>query len=210
MAEMLRDKSVAGFLDDLASKAPTPGGGSVAALNGSMAAGLISMVCAIAAQKNLEEVGALEAIQQQSEELRRELYELAEADSAVFHRLSIAYKLPRTTEADAASRQAAIQAITREATDIPLQVARAATALLPLCTAVVNRCGRLLVSDVGVAATLARATTQSALLNVEINLSSLEDQDYVRQVRQEMSDLMVGQSEEVQGIIEMVLSRISK
>ncbi|MFP4437940.1 MAG: cyclodeaminase/cyclohydrolase family protein [Chloroflexaceae bacterium] len=212
MTNALGQQHIDAFLDELASSAPTPGGGSVAAVTGAMAAGLVSMVCALTIGKkrfaDFEEEAR--AIQQQAEELRHEFQNLAQDDIEVFNRLSTAYKLPRTTDADAASRQAAIQTITRHATEIPLRVARSATLLLPFCTTLANRCGRLVISDVGVAATLARATVQSALLNVEINLSSLDDQIYVREVRAQMEDLSVGLGDETRGIMEIVRNRINQ
>jgi formiminotetrahydrofolate cyclodeaminase len=216
MTEVLRTQSIETFLDSLASKAPAPGGGSVAAYTGAMAAGLVSMVCAITHNKqqsnseNEEEKEAIQAIWNQAEELRHELQNLAEADVEIFKRLSTAYKLPRTTEADAASRFAAIQKLTHQATEVPLRVAYASTRVISLCTALVNRCSRMLVSDIGVAATLARATAQSSLVNVEINLSSLEDQNYVRQVRTQMADLSVGLAEEAKGVLEVTLARINQ
>lgn len=213
MIEEFQKQSIETFLNALASKTPTPGGGSVAALTGAMAAGLLSMVCAITLEKNQageEQLEAVRSIFNQAEELRHELQNLAEADVEVFKRLSTAYKLPRTTQADAASRQAAIQTLTRQAAEVPLRTAHAAARLLPLCTALVNRCSRMLVSDIGVAATLARATTQSSLINVEINLSSLEDQNHVRMVRLQMEDLTVGLAEEAAGVIEIVVARINQ
>src|SRR5262249_54403758 len=157
------------FLDALASSAPTPGGGSVAALTGAMAAGLIGMVCTLTIGKpQYAEVEAeVQSINEQAGKLRAELQELAQADINVFQRLSAAYKLPRTTDADAASRRDAIQAVTRQAANIPLRTARAAVALLPLCAPLASRGNRLVVSDVGVAVLLLRAAVQSALLNVE-------------------------------------------
>ncbi|NJK81558.1 MAG: cyclodeaminase/cyclohydrolase family protein [Chloroflexaceae bacterium] len=209
MPDTLLAQSLQTFLDTLASDAPTPGGGSVTALSGATAAGLISMVCAITLNKaNGDDASDIRTIHTRAEELRRELQQLAEDDIEVFGRLSVAYKLPRTTAADAASRRAAIQNITRQAAEVPLRTARAAVYLLPLCTAMVNRCSRLLVSDIGVAATLIHATIQSALLSVEINLTALEDQNYVRQVRAQIEDLTVGTVEEIRGILDIVQSRM--
>src|SRR5205085_1446717 len=70
------------------------------------------------------------ALRERSEALRAELQDLAQADVDVFTYLAAAYKLPRTTDADAASRRAAIQKVTRGATEVPLRIARAVTALL--------------------------------------------------------------------------------
>jgi formiminotetrahydrofolate cyclodeaminase len=212
MTDKLDQQTIGAFLNALASKAPTPGGGSVSALSGAMAAGLISMVCAITSDKQqyAEYEQELRTIHDQAEQLRSDFQDLAQQDIAVFDHLSAAYKLPRTTDADAATRRAAIQKVTRAATEIPLRTARTAASLLPLCTTLATRCGRLIVSDVGVAAILARATVQSALLSVDINLASLEDKIYVREVRAQIEDLSVGLAEETAGVLEIVRSRINQ
>lgn len=211
MSDTLQTQTIGAFLDEIASKAPTPGGGSVAAINGAMAAGLISMVCTIMLGKKKQPNNAdeLASIHQQAETLRQELQQLADDDIAIFRRLSSAYKLPKTTDADAASRKAAIQKITKEAAQIPLAVARKAADLFPLCTSMAHHSTRLLVSDIGVAVLLARSTVQAALLNVEINLSSLEDTIFVRETRALMEDVVVGLEEETQGVVEIVQSRIN-
>ncbi|MCU0494222.1 MAG: cyclodeaminase/cyclohydrolase family protein [Chloroflexaceae bacterium] len=212
MSDTINQQSLQAFLDALASNAPTPGGGSVAALSGAMAAGLLSMVCSLTIGKpqfaEFEE--EVRGVHEQSEQLRATFQQLAQDDIEAFAHLAAAYKLPRTTDADAASRKAAIQKVTREAADVPLRTARAAANLLPLCTVLANRCSRLIVSDVGVAALLAHATVRSALLNVDINLSSLEDGIYVRETRAQMEDLTVGLEEETEGVMQMVRSRINQ
>jgi formiminotetrahydrofolate cyclodeaminase len=210
MTDTLTDMTITTFFDQLASKAPAPGGGSVAAFTGAMGAGLLSMVCAIMLGKKKQPADAeeIQSIHQQAETIRMEFQRLAQEDIEVFNRLSAAYKLPRTTEADAASRKAAIQKLTREATDVPLATARQAAALVPLCTSLVHRSSRMLVSDVGVAVLLARSCVQSALLNVEINLASLDDANFVREVRAHREDLLVGLEEETRGVVEIVQNRI--
>lgn len=212
MSEPFDAQPIGAFLDALASHTPAPGGGSAAALAGAMAAGLVSMVCAFTIGKKQyaaieDEVRGLHA---RAEALRQELQHLAAADIEVFGRLSAAYKLPRTTDADAATRQAAIQHVTRQATEVPLRVAQAAASIIPLCTALAPRVGRLIVSDIGVATVLARATVQSAILNIEINLAGLEDQRFVRETRAQVEDLTIGLSEEAEGIIAIVRNRINQ
>jgi formiminotetrahydrofolate cyclodeaminase len=210
MNAQLLDTSVREFLDELASKSPTPGGGAVAALSGAMAAGLITMVCDLTNGKPqyAEFEAEAQTLRERAEVLRAELQQLAQADVDVFNHLSAAYKLPRTTEADAASRRAAIQKVTRQATEIPLRVARAATALLPLCAPVARHGNRTAVSDVGVAALLVQSAVLAALLNVETNLVALEDQIFVRQTRAQVEDLSIGLVEEVEGVLAIVRERI--
>jgi methenyltetrahydrofolate cyclohydrolase len=211
MTEQILDTTVRQFLDALASDAPTPGGGSVAALTGAMAAGLLTMVCdlTIGKKQYAEFEDEARALRERSETLRAELQSLAQADVEVFGHLSAAYKLPRTTDADAASRRAAIQKVTREATEVPLRIARAATALLPLCAPLARRGNRNTVSDVGVAALLVKSTVPAALLSVEINLAALEDALFVRQTRAQAEDLTIGLDEEVEGVLALVRERIA-
>jgi formiminotetrahydrofolate cyclodeaminase len=211
MTEQLLDQPIRQFLDELASAAPAPGGGGVAALSGAMAAGLLTMVCdlTIGKKQYMEFDDEARALRERSEALRAELQVLTQADVDVFNHLSAAYKLPRTTDADAASRRAAIQKVTRAATEVPLRVARAVSALLPLCAPLARHGNRNAVSDVGVAVLLVQAAVPSALLNVEINLAVLEDQIFVRQTRAQVEDLTIGLEEEVEGVLALVHERIA-
>ena len=210
MKERTFDTSVSAFLDGLASGAPAPGGGSAAALGGAMAAALVSMVCnlTIGKARFADVEPEMRDILDRAEALRQELQALAEADVEAFNRLSAAYKLPRTTDADIAIRRDAIQASLRRATEVPLRTARAAAAVLPLCPPVAERGNQAAVSDVGIAALLAHAAVRSAVLNVEINLRVLEDQIYIRQVRAEVARLTDGLAAEAERIVELVASTI--
>jgi methenyltetrahydrofolate cyclohydrolase len=211
MTEQLINKSVGQFLDELASGTPTPGGGAIAALSGAMAAGLIVMVCdlTIGKKQYADFEDEARALRERAHALRIELQGLAQSDIDVFDHLSAAYKLPRTTEADAASRRAAIQRVTRQATEVPLRVARAVTALLPLCAPLARHGNRSASSDVGVAALMIQAAVPAALLNVEINTAVLEDQIFVRETRAQAEDLTIGLEEEVQGVLALVRERIA-
>ena len=197
----LLDSNLTEFLSQLASKEPVPGGGSIAALSGAMAAGLITMVCdlTIGKKKYAEVEDEIRALMDRSETLRQELQELAEADVDAFRRLGAAYKLPRETSADVAIRRDAIQQATRIATDVPLRTAQAA-AELPFSAAV---------SDVGVAALLAQAAVRSALLNVEINLNTLEDALYVRQARAQVQQLTASLHEDTEAIMALVNAHLA-
>jgi methenyltetrahydrofolate cyclohydrolase len=211
MTEQILDQPVRQFLDELASGAPTPGGGAAAALSGAMAAGLITMVCdlTIGKPQYAEFEAEAQSLRTRAEGLRAELQQLAQSDVEVFNHLLAAYKLPRTTEADAASRRAAIQKVTRQAAEVPLRAARAAVGLLPLCAPLARYGNRNAVSDIGVAALLVQSAVLGALLNVETNLVALEDQLFVRQTRAQAEDLTIGLDEEVIGVLVLVRERIA-
>jgi formiminotetrahydrofolate cyclodeaminase len=119
-----------------------------------------------------------------------------------------AYRLPRMTDADAASRKAAIQAMTRLATEVPLRTARAIANLLALCIPLARDGNRHAVSDVGAALLLIQAAIPIALLNVETNLSALEDQRFVREARAQIADLTLGLSDQIDGILRLVHERL--
>ena len=210
MEQPIRDTSVGSFLDILGSNAPAPGGGSAAALSGAMAAALVGMVCnlTIGRKRYVEVENEMRELLDRAEALRAELQQLAEDDVAAFNRLSAAYKSPRITDADIAIRRDAIQSSLKRATEVPLRTARAAAAILPLCMPVAEHGNQAAVSDVGVAALLAHAAIRSALLNVEINLRTLEDGLYTKQVRAEVARLTDGLSAEADQIAAVVARKL--
>lgn len=210
MPDLTLKSATAEFLEALASSAPTPGGGSVAALTGALGAGLISMVCNLTLGKEKYQDVQAEVAQllKESEELRRELMELMEADMGVYSKLSAAYKLPKDTEQDKALRTEAIQAALVEATGVPVSIARACARVVDLCpmAAKVGNLGAI--SDVGVAALLGEAALRSAELNVAINLGALKDQAFVAATEQEMNRLLNGRSETKELVFKDVAARL--
>jgi formiminotetrahydrofolate cyclodeaminase len=210
MEQKTIDLSVTAFLDALASSSSTPGGGGAAALAGAMAAALVSMVCnlTVGRQRYAEVEDQIRQVLDRSETLRAELQQLAEDDVAAFKRLSAAYKLSRETDADVAIRRDAIQNSLKRATEVPLRTARAAAAILPLCRPVAERGNQAAVSDIGVAALLAHAAVRSALMNVEINLRTLEDVLYTRGARAEVERLTQGLDAEAEQIVNLVMDKL--
>jgi methenyltetrahydrofolate cyclohydrolase len=210
MEQRTLDILVPAFLDDLASSSPAPGGGGAAAVTGAMGAALVSMVCnlTIGRQRYAQVEDEMRAQLDRAESLRAELQQLAEDDVAAFNRLSAAYKLPRVTDSDIAIRKDAIQESLKRATEVPLRTARAAAAILPLCPPVAERGNQAAVSDIGVAALLAHAAVRSALLNVEINLRTIEDALYINQVRAEVDRLTEHLSAEAEQVQQLVSSKI--
>ena len=173
MSIPLRDQSVQAFLDQLASASPTPGGGSVAALTGALAAGLISMVCQLTVGRPRYAAFEAEAqaILAQTEAIRARLTDLIQIDVAAYSTVAAAYKLPKEDP----TRTAAIVAAMVVATDVPLQIAEQAAALLPLALPVAQHGNRTAVGDVVAGAQLAVACVHAALINVDANVGLLAD-----------------------------------
>jgi glutamate formiminotransferase/formiminotetrahydrofolate cyclodeaminase len=181
------DMDLVPYLDALASAAPTPGGGSAAALAGALAAALAEMVANLTVGR--EQYAAVE------ERLQRVLTDLTHArrqltaamleDAAAFAAYLAARRLPRTTPEERQARAAAIQAATLAAAQAPLAVARQCLALLPLCREVAEHGNPNVASDAGVAAILAEAAARSAGLNVRVNLPGLADAEQRRALAEE-------------------------
>jgi formiminotetrahydrofolate cyclodeaminase len=165
------------WLGELASDSATPGGGGASALTAAASAALISMVCnlSIGRPRYAEHELLLTGVLRQVTERRELLLGLAEADAEAFQTVLTAYKLPRSSEAEQQERAAAIQAALAGAAEVPLRVAAIAADLIRLAGDISGRSNPSVLSDVAVAAVLARAALDSAVVNVEVNLAGLDE-----------------------------------
>ncbi len=206
----LTEKPVANFLDELASKAPAPGGGSVAAISGALGAALVSMVCNLTlGKKGYEDVqDDIQDLLAQSEALRAELTDLLEADVAAYSGYSAAAKMPRATDEEKAARAVAMQAALQVATDVPLRIAEAAVKVIDLCQPAAEKGNKFAVSDAGVAVLMAEAALRSAALNVLINLGSLKDQEFAAAKRARLESLLAGKGALRDQIYDLVVSKL--
>jgi len=203
-------KSVSGFLDELASSAPVPGGGSTAALTGALAAALVSMVgnLTVGKRRYADVEAEVQGLLVRSEALRCRLSQLLEADTQVYGVLSQAYQLPRETEEEKAARTAAIQAALKEAEAVPMQIAQGCVEVLDLCTPMAEKGNRLAVSDAGVAAVLAEAGLRSAALNVLINLAYITDGNFVVGERAKLDGLLEDKATLKEQVYELVIEKL--
>ncbi|MFN8502262.1 cyclodeaminase/cyclohydrolase family protein [Kouleothrix sp.] len=211
MSGSFLDAPLSGFLSALASGSATPGGGSVAALTGAQAAGLVAMVCNLTIGKKAYAAfeGEARELLAQAEARRAELAAFIQADTDAFDELMAAYKLPKASDDEIAARKAAIQAATMRATEVPLAMAAAARAVLPLCGPLAQHGSRTAVSDVGAAALAVRAAVPTALLNVEINLASIDDAAFAERARAQAAALVDGLDEQVAEVLATVRARIA-
>jgi formiminotetrahydrofolate cyclodeaminase len=205
----LTDLSIAEFLDRLASDAPTPGGGSAAALSGALAAGLVSMVCnlTLGKQEFAEVADEARRILDESEAARAALEFGVESDAAAFGVVAKAYKLPRGTEAEKQKRLEAIRAASLGAARAPLEVVRLVAGVLDLCERLAEIGNPRVLSDVVVAALLARAALHSGACNVEINLPQLKGDAFWDEARHELEHLLEGRDAQVKVILAKVSHR---
>ena len=207
---MIKDKSIQTFLDELASKASTPGGGSAAAIIGAMGAALISMVANFTVgKKGYEDVDAeARNILGKSEELRNQLTGMIKADVDVFNRVMAAYGMPKDSDDQKTARSAEIQAALKEATDVPLACARAAAEVIKLSEPIAEKGNKNVISDAGVAVLAGQAALRSAALNVYINIGGIKDENFVSDRQKQLEDILEGMDELTEKVYELVKSKL--
>ena len=207
---MIKDKSLQVFLDELASSAPTPGGGSGAAIMGAMGAALVSMVCNLTVgKKGYEEVeDDLKDVLKQAEALRDRMTDMIRADVEVSDRLMTSYGLPKETDEEKAARSDEIQASLKEATDVPLNCARACAEAIELCRTAAEKGNLNVISDAGVAVVAADAAMKSAALNVYINVGSIRDKAFAEERSTELEKILKGADGQTREIYELVKAKL--
>ncbi|MCK4308463.1 MAG: cyclodeaminase/cyclohydrolase family protein [Candidatus Atribacteria bacterium] len=207
---MLIDKKVSNFLDELASNSPTPGGGSVAALAGTLGAALISMVGNLTVgKKKYEDVEEdIKKIISSSEKLRYELSQLIEEDVKVFNNFMATYKMPKETEDEKAIRAKKIQESLIKAAKVPLKVAYKCLDILSLSKEVAEKGNINVVSDAGVAVLMAEAALESAILNVKINLRMIKDEKVRTELSSSIKEILLKEKGQKEKVLEIVEEKI--
>jgi len=207
---MLIDKKVSNFLGELASNSPTPGGGSVAALAGALGAALISMVSnlTIGKKKYVDVEEDFKKIISSSEKLRYELSQLIEEDVKVFNNFMATYKMPKETETEKKIRSEKIQVSLIGAAKVPLKVAYKCLDILSLSKEVAEKGNINVVSDAGVAALMAEAALDSAILNVKINLKMIKDEKIKEALSSSIKELLFKEKGHKEKVLEIVEKKI--
>ena len=173
------EQAVPEFLDEVASSAPTPGGGSVSALAGALAGALGSMVArlTIGKKRYAEHEEAMRSAESALESLRRELFALVAEDARAYDAFRAAARMSRRTPEEIDARAAAMLEAARGAAGTPLRTAETCVSVLEHLLPVATHGNEHAVSDAGVAAWLARAGAEGAAWNVRINLPELPESE---------------------------------
>jgi glutamate formiminotransferase / formiminotetrahydrofolate cyclodeaminase len=181
----LASMSLSAFADELSSESPAPGGGSVAALAGSLGAALAAMVANLTVGKKGREAAwaELSALAVEAQEIKSALVAAVDEDTAAFNRIMDAMKLPRGNGDQKALREKALQEAYIAASQVPLETAAASVEALRICAAVAELGIPASASDAGVGALMARAGLEGALLNVRINLGQVKDETILSAMR---------------------------
>jgi formiminotetrahydrofolate cyclodeaminase len=206
----IKDKSVQAFIDELASKAPTPGGGSAAAVMGAQAAALVSMVCnlTIGKPKYAEVEAEMQSLLEKSEVLREMLTGMIKADVDVFDRLMATYGLPKDSDDEKAVRSEAIQSALKEATIVPLKCANACANAIALSRIAAEKGNTGVISDAGVAVMAAYGALKSAALNVYINAGGLKDREFANVKLAELEAILKGADVAAEEVYQIVKAKL--
>lgn len=208
----LTENSCVQFADALASKAAVPGGGGASAMVGALGAALGSMVANLTigkkAYRNVE--AEIQEALAQTEAIRLKMLSLVQEDAHVFEPLSKAYGIKATTPEEKAEKDAIMEDALKNASTVPLEIARQAVACLRWLEVLGSKGSKLAVSDAGVGAHFCKAALLGGQFNVVINTSMMKDREYALGVDQEIEALVAEGSELAARVASIAEDRIKK
>ncbi|MFW5873514.1 MAG: cyclodeaminase/cyclohydrolase family protein [Bacillota bacterium] len=191
------------FNEKLASKAPTPGGGSVAGLGAALSAALIEMVI------NLTDDEALKQKVPEVKEKRKRALELIDEDSESFDQVMNAFRMAKDSEKEKEERRKAIQSALYAASLTPLDTMNLGLKLLKIARAIICNSNPNAISDIGVAGFIGMAAVNSAKLNVLINASSLNNDEKADKLEKEAENIENEAKELLNEIQDITLNKIN-
>ena len=191
-SKMVLSNSLGNFTELVAAGTPAPGGGSVAAYCGVLAASLGQMVCnlTIGKQKYAEAEPRLRAIRSELEQLGARLRELIAEDASSFEAVLRAYRLPKDSDEEKTERAAQIQIALQGAIDVPVETAQRGFDILRLLGELADIGNPNALSDVAVGARLAQVAIRGASYNISANLASISDRVAADTTREQMKDMI--------------------
>ncbi len=207
----LVDLTCTGFCEETASESPAPGGGSVSAYMGALAASLGTMVANLTGGKAAydDEWEKFSDVAVHGQQLKNDLLHLVDEDTNAFNKIMNAFGLPKKTDDEKAARSAAIQDATRFATEVPFQTMQKAFETFEVCRAMVEWGNPASVTDGGVGALAARSAVMGAHLNVKINASSLKDEAFKNDILSRAAAIEAAAIKEEAEILAIVNEKIA-
>ncbi|MEA4902472.1 cyclodeaminase/cyclohydrolase family protein [Desulfitobacterium sp.] len=202
--------TTAEFLAQGASSAPTPGGGSVSAYVGALAASMVCMVAnlTVGKEKYKDVEPQVQEILAQGQRLLEDLKKGLSRDITEFSKFMAVLKLPKDTAEQKAAREEKRQAVLVSATNTPISIAQNCFAVLKLAQELAPIGNKGAISDVGVAAYLAESALKAAMFSVDINLPQVKNGDYQSQVKAERERLFKEAGKIKEETVQVVQSRL--
>lgn len=191
------NSSLKKYLDDLAARLPAPGGGSASALVASTGAALLSMTANFTLEKKGYEQyqDEIKGILSELNKALKRLYELIDLDVKTYEKVSAVYRLQKNTEEEKKQREQQLQAVLKEAAEVPYEILVISGNMLALSERLAVIGNKNLISDVGCGAEFLVSAINSAKLNVDINLKSINDPAFVSEKRRNIENI-AGKSRE--------------
>ncbi|MDZ7290998.1 MAG: glutamate formimidoyltransferase [candidate division KSB1 bacterium] len=204
----LVNKKVTDFADEVSRDTPAPGGGSIAALAGSLGAALAAMVANLSIGKpefdqNYEELNALA---EKAQAIKDQLLAAVDEDTQAFNAVLEAMRMPKDSPEQQAARREAMEAGYKHATQVPLRTARLCCEALDLCLAAAKAGNTAMMSDAGVGALVAYAGVKGAVYNVRINLPHIKDKEFADEIKTQLAVLL----SEAKAVSEAVEQEVEK
>ncbi len=211
-APKLIDLSCKNFAEETASESPAPGGGSISAYMGVLAASLGTMVANLSAHKPGwdERWEEFSDWAEKGQQLKTELLNLVDEDTQAFNRIMDAFGMPKSSDQEKQARTEAIQQATRYAIEIPFKIMKVSIKTFELLLAMVENGNPNSVTDAGVGALAARSAVRGAYLNVRINGAGLNDKAFVESVIAEGKDIEQQAIAAEENIIKLVNQKINQ
>jgi len=198
---MYKESTISKYLSELASREPTPGGGSAAALMGATGVALLEKVVNFTLgkekYKSVEE--EMKSILDSVKGIRDSMIDLCSEDAKAYGKFSEAFKLPKGDE-----RKEKVQSALKEAAEVPFKICKRAHEAIKLCVPVAHKGNMNLITDTSLAGIFLESTFKSAFLNVEINLKSIRDDLFVkdkRKILKKLEEELKKANDEVQDIV---------
>ncbi|MEA3474874.1 MAG: glutamate formimidoyltransferase [Candidatus Cloacimonadota bacterium] len=216
---LLVDKTITDFVDELASDSPAPGGGSVAAFCGSLAAGLTSMVGNLTVGKRKFKTSEERIAYKENEKLmmemaykaqilKKKLLNAIDEDTEAFNKYMSAMKLPKKTDDEKEIRKTAIQEAIKNATEVPLNTMKLCYDVIKLCKAAAEKGNPNAASDAGVSAITALTGVKGAFLNVKINLPGIENKQIKSEILSEAEGILNDSKKLADKVEKLVLEKL--
>ncbi len=182
----LTELTVEGFINELGSDAPAPGGGSAAALAGSMGIALGAMVASLTVgrEKYKDNENLMQEVLKEANEYKSELLDYINKDTEAFNQVSAVFKMPKDSDEEKQARKDAMAKALKNATIVPYEVMEICYKALLLIEKSVGKSNANASSDLAVGALSIKTGAQSAWLNVLINLSSIKDEEFVKEYKE--------------------------
>lgn len=210
-SEKLVRMDLKAFANETASESPAPGGGSISAYMGALAAALATMVANLSSHKRGwdDRWKEFSDYAVQGQQLKDKLLQIVDEDTRAFNRIMDAFALPKGTDEEKVQRKQAIQEATLHAIEVPFEAMNLSLHAMKLCATMVDLGNPNSVSDAGVGALAARAAVIGAYLNVKINGAGLDDQNWFSKRKTEAEALVAEANQLEQSILQAVDTKIS-